>query len=253
MIFELPTCGIELELHITLEVKVPCALNLKGSDATKKNTVYFNRGYGCRLPGIPLFSGTRTLRIPMPITPEMLTLSVRNDVGFDNVRLVKADARPIKKKKLELSKEEKDFISFAYDFARDAGTIDTDTYISDYDNFIVRYLPVLKNRDSGKVLSTPARINRRTGIKEVAREKFIKYTVFMRIIILFHEFFHWFWNTRSEQKADRGAIDWALSLGFPETEVMYAFTRVFPKKNKFLEKREKDNIEYINNWRLING
>lgn len=251
MLFELPTSGIELELHLTLEARVPCVLNIKGLDATRKDTVYFNRGYGCRLPGIPLFTGTRTLLIPMPLSPQMLTLSVSNDVGFDNVRLVKADAQPLKKKKIKLTDEQKDFISFAYDFARDAGTIDTDTYVSDYENFIVRYLPVLKNRDTGKNLSTPARVNRRTGIKEVAREKFIKYTVFMRIIILFHEFFHWFWDTRSERAADRGAIDWALSLGFPETEVMYAFTKVFPSGNKALTKREKDNIDYINNWRTI--
>ena len=73
----------------------------------------------------------------------------------------------------------------------------------------------------------------------------------MRPVILFHEFFHWDLDTRSEQKADFHAIDWALSMGFPDTEVMYAFTRVFPKNNQFLTQREKDNIEYIKNWHLL--
>lgn len=244
-----------MELHLTLSAKLPCVLSLIGFDTSMKNTVYFNRGYGYRINNDPskLFTGQKTLVVPMPISPKVLSLRIKNDVSYNNLEIIKIDSKPLQKREMWLRPEEADFITFALQFSKEAGSITPDTYLSDYENYIVKYMPVLKNKDTGEAVTTPARVNRRTGIIEVARDKFLKYTVFMRIIVLLHEFFHWDLDTRSEQVADFNAICRALDLGIPETEIMYAFTRVFPKDNKALEHREKANISFINNYRLMKG
>lgn len=256
MTFELPTGENELQLQITLVAKEPCVLSLVGKDAEAANSTYFNRGYGYRLSHSPdkLFKGEKTFNIPMPMSPENLKVTIRNDVGFNNVALKEVNAVPLKKYDLWLTDEEKEFKDFAYKFSKIAGVCPSNKIIkSPGEQFIALYLPVLKNRDNGEILSTPARINRMTGIMEIAERKFKRYSLFMRPVILFHEFFHWDLDTRSERTADYHAIDWALSLGFPDTEIMYAYTKVFPKYNKALEQREKDNINYIKNWHLLKG
>ena len=252
MTFEIPTGEMEMELHLTLEAKEPCVLRIIGYDATQPHTIYFRRGYGYRINNPrKLFHGTHTFVFPLVISPKVLSLKILNDLEFNNVRLVSVEARPHKRSEMWLRPEEIDFIHFALEFSQNAGAIAPDTYLSDYENYIVKYLPVLKNRETGIPVTTPARVNRRTGIIEVARKKFLKYTVFMRIIILLHEFFHWELDTRSEEKADFHAIGLALDLGIPETEIMYAFTKVFPKNNEALKGREVANINFIKNYKMM--
>ncbi|HEX8546137.1 MAG TPA: hypothetical protein VF691_04195 [Cytophagaceae bacterium] len=254
MTFEIETRGVALELHLTVVAKTPCVISIIGYDATSKHTVYFNRGYGFRnLPDVEnvLLQGEKVFKIPMPLTPSKLSIKLSNDIDFANVTITKAEAKPLKRKEVWMKEADRDFINFAYEFAREAGTIAAGkTWGSDSERFVLRYLPVLKNRETGQVLSTPARINRITGVIEVARDKFVRFTVFMRVIILFHEYFHYDLDTRSEQKADFNAIAWALGLGFPRTEVMYAFTKVFGNV-KALQSREIDNINFIKNYELI--
>lgn len=257
MTFEVPTEKRDMELHLVIHAAVPCRVIVKGYDPDTSQTVYFRRYLGYRnLPGkgTNLVSGRHEFTIPMPLTPSRMMLEIVNDVEFNNVSVVSLKAVDLKRKGLWLTDTDRDYIKFIYEFVTNLGALkDGDVLASDSENFIIKCFPVLVNRETRQELSTPARINRKTAIIEVNLTKLKKYTLFMRIMILFHEYFHWKLDTQSEKRADFNAINWFLSLGFPQTEAMYAFTKVFPKGNSALTKREEENIEFIKNFHLLSA
>ena len=250
MTFEIDTLNLPMELHLTINAARPCIINIKGKEGDNRKNVYFSRSYGFRNDDSKLVHGTKKFVIPMPLTPKSLIIDIKNDIGYDNVQLVDIKAHPLAKKSdLWLDATDREFIDFIFKFAPALHAVDdNDIWASTSEKFIIRCLPVIQNRETKEILNTPARINRLTGIIEINNNKLKSYTVFMRIVILFHEYFHWKLNTKIEQEADYNALNWFLSLGFPQTEAMYAFTRVFPKDSKGLKQRELDNINFIKNF-----
>jgi hypothetical protein len=125
----------------------------------------------------------------------------------------------------------------AKSFAEKAGYIQAGGKVYEYDpalnkdGYYIVYSDSVKDRKTGKHIETPASVGSKSGVIEVSKSHFIKYTVPMRMFILCHEWSHHILDTRSEFKADEKAVDLYLSQGFPEIEAIYSLTKVFDNKS----------------------
>ena len=123
------------------------------------------------------------------------------------------------------------FVRFAQEFSERANYISAglSKYISDDGRFQINYLNDITDSATGKVLPTPARIDRYNGVIEVSKAKFESYTVPMRFAILLHEFAHFYLNEdmANETEADLNALLIYLGLGYPRIEALNVFTKVF--------------------------
>jgi hypothetical protein len=97
--------------------------------------------------------------------------------------------------------------------------------------------------EDGRPLNTPARINKHTGIIQVSKKKFLKYTIPMRMAILLHEFSHYYLNTniKNETEADLNALIIYLGLGYPRIDAYNVFTTVFAVSDN-VANRDRLNI-----------
>jgi hypothetical protein len=109
-----------------------------------------------------------------------------------------------------------------------AGILSTGRYVSDNKKYVIDYLPEIVH-ESGKVLSTPARISNSTGRMEISKKAFSKMTIPMRMAILCHEFSHFYLNEvqRDEIEADLNALTLYLGMGYPIIEAHKAFLETF--------------------------
>jgi len=135
------------------------------------------------------------------------------------------------------------FVKFAQWFSENAsilsGTVQgkPSTYRSNDGKFQIDYFNKIVDRDTGRVLTTPARIGHTSGIIEVSKSDFLRYTVPMRMIILLHEYAHKYLNPEVnkpiayETGADINALNIYLALGYPPAEAYYAFLHVFKDAN----------------------
>ena len=88
---------------------------------------------------------------------------------------------------------------------------------------------------TGNAVNTPARIGHKTGIIEVAKSKFDRYTVPMRVMILLHEFSHKYRNPKiglpiaHESGADVNGLYLYLGVGFSKVDAICVFANVFLK------------------------
>jgi hypothetical protein len=143
--------------------------------------------------------------------------------------------------------ETKDFLTLAINFAQRAGfekaSDEGVLWKTDDDKFRIKYFNVISDIKTGRVYNTPARIGHNTGIIEVAKAKFDKYTVPMRLIILLHEFSHKYKNPKiglpisDEVGADINALYIYLGLGFSKIDAICVFANVF------LKAQTKGNID----------
>ncbi len=113
------------------------------------------------------------------------------------------------------------FIVFAKKFVQQSGYKEAGFFIDDTETYLIWYKNTLEPE------GTPAKVNRRTFLMKVSRAKFIGYTIPMRFFIILHEFFHWYYQTTNEIKADTAALSIYLSLKFPMSEANYAMTKIF--------------------------
>ena len=99
--------------------------------------------------------------------------------------------------------------------------------------FKIKYFTIIS--DNGRISSTPARIGHSTGIIEVSKTHFDKYTIPMRMAILLHEYAHKYLNPLSnlpisdEIGADINALYIYLGLGYSKVDAIYVFINVFLK------------------------
>lgn len=219
-----------------------CIVNMTGVDYDNDESVYFNRGYGV---DNKKFKGIKEFRFPMPITPDKLLFST----SCGEILSVKSD--PIKRAELFLRDDDRDFLRMALKFAQNAAYMPAGAY--EKDGYLIMYEDKIVNHMTGKEESTPARISRSTGIIEINRPQFIEFSIPMRIVILLHEYMHFRLNTRVEIEADFNALNVFLKYGFPKTEALYAFTKIFYNKGrKDLEDRVQQIYDFIENFPEIN-
>ena len=201
------------------------------------NTQYTNRDM--------YVDGEKTFYVRMPISPKV----VKVVSTFDIVKIEKKKLP----KKFSVSDVQnynmRTFMVFAQNFCEKAGYLKSGyEYWSDNEIFCIKYLPTLTN-ENGAESSTPARINKHTGVIEISAKKFRAMTIPMRVALLLHEYCH-FWknkNPASELESDRNSLFMYLGLGYPRYESYVAWLETFDKTPNNGEPHEahKERLEQI--------
>jgi hypothetical protein len=237
------TNNVPFSLLVGIKTSNPECIVIQAYDVLKNiKTFYVNR------KGI--VNGYREFELKFPIVPSKLTISIFNKkngvlVNNQDPSFVIEKFKPIdlKTKPIWLSERDKEFLKFAKFFSQNASYLSASQeikgkeipsiYSSDDGIFNIAYYDKIKSRDTGEKLNTPARIGHTTGIIEVSKQDFLKYSVPMRMIILLHEYSHKWKNPESgnsigyESGADINALNIYLSSGFSEIEALQAFLYVF--------------------------
>ncbi len=220
----------------------------KGKVDIRTSKGYF-REFQCKFPTSPL-----EMVINIVNLKSRTKYKENNDPSFKVVKFQKKelDTRPI-----WMSPETASFVKLAKEFSSRASNLSAGDrvphiYRSDDAKFNIDYFDKIRNRKSGAYVHTPARIGHSTGVIEVSKRDFIKYTVPMRMIILLHEYSHKYMNPKIgrdisyETGADINALLIYLSLGYSEMEAHQAFLHVFRgANNKMNHKRYKIIQDFI--------
>lgn len=250
MIIPIPSNGQRFRLRIGIRAFQPLSLVVKGYDTEHANSYYFRR----RVPFKPsLFknelNGYKEFSIPMPLSPKLLIVELYNRAYGDDEDFIieKFEVEKLEPSEVWAEPEIHRFIQFAQSFAEKAGYLRTGFYDSKSKDFLIEYLPVIKDQN-GYPLITPARTNRLTGRIQVSRMHFEKYSIPIRIFILLHERFHFQIPTRKERPADLAALKIFLDLGFPETEAIYAATKIFLDHSISTSKKHANRVKDIHRF-----
>ena len=225
---------IELEERPTLikfKVDVPSEqlISIIGYDPDPKhpNTVYFART--ARVKGKAHY-----FEIPMPISPKKLILEIKQDSrsygSYMNVNDLTVHDLPTST--TVFPEKTMEYYNFLKKFAKEAGYIDPGFYVSKDENYLIW----AKEHLDGD--GTPARVNRRTGVVKMNLSKLRSFTVYMRIFIGLHEFFHYALQTTDEIMPDLGALKVYLAMNYPKSEANYAMTKVFDNSPAALKRVE---------------
>lgn len=202
--------------------------------------------------------GSTEMEVKLPIVSDVLRAELTEDSnrhgkGFliESIRV-----KPDTKCPVELSDKDKAFIQFAKWFAVELPYLEAGEKGTLYqsEGFSILYLDELKEGE--QELTTPARIERATGVIEISKKAVKDYTVPMLIIMLLHEYGHKWKNPQygkevsNELTADIIAVHIALNLGFDYREVENCYRAVFAKKDSELNRRRMKAIaEFIHLFR----
>jgi hypothetical protein len=267
MLFNIPSNTIPFSIIMGIKTNSPEYLNIVAYDKNQPSTIYINRGGEIK--------GSREFELKFPQTPYNMVLSITNrkygnlpngqqDKSFTINRF---DVAELKTCPLWMDDDIKNFVEFAKWFSANADTLSAgdykpSIYRSDNAKFCIDYYNKIRDRETGAFVGTPARIGHDTGVIEVSKADFEKYSIPMRMVILLHEFSHKYMNPKlnrqinDEISADINALNIYLSLGYPYIEAQYAFLNVFRDANNEMNKRRylilNDFMKKFNNGELEN-
>jgi hypothetical protein len=238
MVIDVPSNYKAFQLIITIKSVGEVPIAIKAFDPNKSNTFYINRG--------GVVKGQRVFKLKFPVSPSWIKIAIFNP-NNGNMALAEDDTFSVEDVKVQRldeydvwwNKETKDFYKFAVSFSENASVLNAGhhknpvIYKSDDNKFRIDYYNVITDDKTGAELSTPARVAHSTGIIEVSKRDFEKYSVPMRLIILLHEFAHKYLNPKigkpieSETGADIQALYIYLGKGWSPVEAHLAFLHVF--------------------------
>lgn len=193
--------------------------------------------------------------VKLPIVPDELTTRIVNESQpekADQFAIEKIQVMPDTQCPLELTEGDRKFISFIKWFAVELSRLEAGEKGTLYQSggYSVLYLDTIK--EHGIELTTPARIERDSGLIEVSKKAIQDFTVPMLMVMFLHEYAHKYKNPEygkeiaNELTADLIACHIALNLGFDPTEVENCFRAVFANKDTELNrKRMKAVSEFI--------
>lgn len=230
--YNIPTWGQKVTINAQVFSENPIDLIISGRDISKSEVVYFKRE-------INDFIGNHNIVIPMPITPNKLSLSIydknrksSNEIEVSKIYASKLDFSLMKPYDTDKDKE---YYVFMFWFCEHFKSLKEGVYKSEFGNFTIHYEKKLYELD-GTVSTTPCRINRRTAEIDVSMDVCKDMTVYMMVMILLHEYFHWRLQSTDEQLVDSFAVRQYKAMGFPSSEALYSFTNVFePESDKHAE------------------
>jgi hypothetical protein len=214
-------------------------IRIIAKDPSRPNTKFTDR--------FKTIKGKDEFLIRIPMAPEVVELQIGRLSGKGGFKVLKRE-----KMDLDTKMDAFDFnnnmiakyVDFAQEFAFKAGYTSPGTYMSDDGYFEIDYLPRITNSITKRELNTPARISTNTGIVQVSKKSFNKYTVPARLAILLHEFAHVFANKdmRDELEADFHAAQIYLALGYPTVELLQVFAKVFYKADTHGNRNRLDKL-----------
>jgi hypothetical protein len=231
-------------LKVEVATRRPQKIWVVVADSQRKNT-YYTKRYG-------IVEGRKSFFVNMPQSPEVAKVIVYNDKfgldNRDNSFRSRVGVKPLKATLPKMNKQTKSFVKFAQEFADECGYLSYsskgDTYRSNDGQFVIVYFDVIRN-SSGQVLETPARISQINGKIEVSAKHFKKYTIPMRLGILFHEYSHFYLNKlpHSEVEADKNGLYLYLGLEYPKIDILNVFLNVFKRSPSRQNKERYDLLE----------
>ena len=217
-------------LNITIKCKGSKTFRIWAEDYGKRNRKYAERQIKV--------DGERTIYFSFPVSPKELFLACLNiqDVKDKDFEMTIMES-PLKSYNIAMDGETSDFLKLAIYFSQVCGFKDASesgvVYQTNDDAFRIKYFDIIRDVISRKSLNTPARIGHKTGTIEVAKIKFDRYTIPMRLMILLHEFSHKYKNPKigleisNEVGADINALYIYLGLGFSKIDAICVFAKVF--------------------------
>lgn len=239
-------------LVITIETNGKKRFRVWAEDLGKKNSLYATREIDVE--------GKRSIYFSFPVSPKKLFIGVLNssdpkDKGY-TVTLLETN---IKDYNIWLDDNTKSFLKLGTYFSQVCGFTNTNARgrISTNENksFHIRFFDIIRDGKTGNILNTPARIGHNTGIIEVAKAKFDKYTIPMRMMILLHEFSHKYKNPKigldisNEVGADINALYIYLGLGYSKIDAICVYANVFLKaQTQGNITRMRKIMDYINKF-----
>lgn len=243
----------EMCLEINVKVSAPTRVQLRIYDEMRPNIVLTDRWKDV--------NSSDTFFVRMPITARSIIISIFDKAKGNmpkkyekNIVVTGIEKVPLEKRMDVvdiLNSTVRTFVEFAQQFCFNAPYLETGkTYQSANGKMHIEHLDVI--RDShGREVTTPARIAHQTGVIQVAKKYFGPYTVPMRMMILCHEFSHYFVNEdiSNESEADLNGLLIYLGLGYPRIEAYQAFIQVFKNAPSEANKRRFDTIDaFIKNF-----
>lgn len=235
----IPTQNLKLNLKFNIQFNYPFDLRIVGVDDQHRKTVFFDRYAN---PGNN--AGTFLLDFPMPISPEKLRIGFENASNRDEsaykIKTISVDYLP--QALIPLTPDELEFKDFYLWFCTNASYLPDGVYYSKTGKYWINYMPVIIDDKLGKI-ETPARIDHMNNGMQIASNQFRTFTIPIRVVIGWHEFFHVYGNTTDEIYCDINALRVTLGLGFPKSECLYAFANIFNDT-----KQSRQRIQYIQNY-----
>ncbi len=267
------TNKVPFTLLVGVKTNTPQEIRLQAKDENKPATFYLNR------KGI--VNGYREFELKFPQVPNDLAINVFNTKNGNYTNnedktfaITKYTASPLLVSPFDMTADDAAFIKFAQHFCDNAsiltasikypdGRVLPSVYRSNNYQFTIDYYDQIVDRNSGKVVNTPARIGHNSGVIEVSKDCFLKYSIPMRMIILLHEYSHKWKNPKNGRKinyetgADIAALYMYLSLGYSEMEAHQAFLTVFRGANNEVNRHRyliiKDFIDKYKKGKLPQG
>ncbi len=226
-----------LSVRVKTEKAEPILIRV--ADAFKPKSDYFKEWFPVK--------GERTFDIALPKTPKKAVVMIYNANNGDQAELADKSfsivrdkdgnpgtIKPLKKypemynTNSALIQEALEFIQW---FSENASVLSANgsVYRSRKGTFRIDYLDEIKDRETGKVLKTPARISQDRGIIEVSKALFLSYNIAYRVAILLHEVSHFYLNDvpEDEEEADFHAVKIFLGEGYTCWDAVRAFNNVF--------------------------
>jgi len=217
----------QLALDVLIKCEGICRFRVTASDI-QKNTKYANREIEV--------NGSRNIYISFPTSPEQIKIVV-SPIANSKDFLVNIKEKTLKTYQIYLDSEAKKFVKFAQVFSAKSGFSPASPkgrfFRTEDGYFNIRYYPIII--DQGKPSTSPARIGHKTGIIDVSKLHFDRYTIAMRMCILLHEFSHKYRNPKidleisNEVGADLNCLYIYLGLGYSKVDAIFVYANVFLK------------------------
>jgi len=216
--------NIFLEIEI---LKAPFSLEVAVYDHKRPNTAFYARKEDFSKP-------TKTYyEINLPLINDEISLAIFTRNAEQNindyVKILRLELKDMDYQRPNFDPETASFVKFIEDFSMQAGYLPANyRFKSDDGKYEIRYLPFIPT-DNGGIHVTPARIHTRENFIEASKMHFERKPVPRRVAILLHEMAHNFVNVDqdNEEEADENAAKIYLSLGYPKSEFLYAFSKAF--------------------------
>jgi hypothetical protein len=212
-----PTLNRQVSVKVSLSVPgEEQKVTFVGFDP-ENNTKYFERS--------PRISGSATYFFSLPHSPRYLHLSITSPVKFSkpDITLI-----PLITNLDEISYTDRVNVRFIENFSLNVSRYKANRiYKSAGCAFEIQLLPIIKV--NGVRHPTPARIHKTLNHIQVSKSHFDKMTFPMRVAILLHEYSHNFVNEYrdNEKEADFHAMNIYSLLGYPYSEAVKAYARIF--------------------------
>jgi hypothetical protein len=222
----------DFSLRITVKCDGKKKFRIYASDYGKANSKYADR--------IIEVDNERNIFFSFPVSPKTLGIVAFNvDNPEDKDFSVDLMQMPLKSYNIFIDNETERFLKLAIPFCQVSGFKTPPPtgaiYQANDGEFTIKYLPQIRDYKTGQVYNTPARIGHNSGIIEIAKSKYDKYTIPMRLMIILHEYSHKYRNPKigleiqNEYGADINGLYIYLGLGFSKIDAICVFANVFLK------------------------